>query len=829
MKVVKVAKMIILLLLIKLIECYYMEGKYRDSAVNVTYQIDKNKRVYMSFVLEGIEYNSVIDPDQTQMYGKNAYKAYNTIYMCKHKPSGINGVPTLHISLNSAKGWFIQEKDVEEISGVIMDEDKVIHIKPKRILYPNCSEDGMLAFVADPDFPEYVCATKIEEIEEKEDDEIDNLIEEDYIDGVRRYFEEEQDSSTKSNRKEENKYISFIQWIKTITPSFAERILFWWRPISTHGPIALKESFSELETESSDQKEEDEQMKLEIAKKELKRIRVEEWAKQKRNCKKCNIYSKEVDVINEEDIIGISVEDKPVVNNPSSQSITDSQSTTEETIILISSDKKDTANNKADNKANKSKQLKKKNRKNAKLAKSNKSTSRQKQPNNPKTTKQSTKDKIKKGELVYLGVPFYNLIKKVEKINGKKPSYGFPTEKRAIPIAVALDKCFIDRHGSLRLAILFVLETVNIVSKIYEKAFNIFLYISDIITDQKAEWYYSKTDLLTKLNLFTEYRKEKNKKCMIYHVFTGGEITERKLGLAWTGYVGYKAKKNVGISVLVPNQFMTVAHEIAHNFGLIHDCDEGLCKEATDVSYPCHPCKGCDCKKKYIMSRSGAKNLFSFSLSSQREMYAILSQLESILPRVEDVNMPYSVCGNGMMGQGKECDAGPFGDKCCTPDCKLRPGAVCSDSNSKCCNNCQISPKGVVCRTAENECQKDSFCDGVSSRCPIPSFLPNTQKCSVGFCAEGMCTNRDIQCTLAGDRYKIVSSYGRYKGCTMHCLNIKSEIVILKNRYFRDGTPCGLNGVCMDGKCKKDMTRPLISFAAMLTGLVLLALYISNS
>src|SRR5699024_3634873 len=155
-------------------------------------------------------------------------------------------------------------------------------------------------------------------------------------------------------------------------------------------------------------KEEDEQMKLEIAKKELKRIRVEEWAKQKRNCKKCNIYSKEVGVINEEDIIGISVEDKPVANNPSSQSITDSQSTTEETIILITSNKKDKAENKADNKANKSKQLKKKNRKNAKLAKSNKSTSRQKQPNNPKTTKQSTKDKIKKGELVYLGVPFYN-------------------------------------------------------------------------------------------------------------------------------------------------------------------------------------------------------------------------------------------------------------------------------------------------------------------------------------------------------------------------------------------------------------------------------------
>ncbi|KAI5179826.1 hypothetical protein NEOKW01_0289 [Nematocida sp. AWRm80] len=432
----------------------------------------------------------------------------------------------------------------------------------------------------------------------------------------------------------------------------------------------------------------------------------------------------------------------------------------------------------------------------------------------------------KKGKKAFLGIPFYSKILQIEDTIQSIKEYGFPIEKRAIPIAVAIDNQFIQKSGSRREAIFFVLETVNIASKIYERTFNILLYVNHIIIDKEAEWFNSNTDLLTKLHQFTSYRRHKKKDCLLYHLFTAAEATQKKIGLAWTGGIGYYSKKNVSTSVLMQNQFITLAHEIAHNIGLEHDCDEDYCKEATPVNYPCHPCKGCSCNGKYIMNRKGSPNLLTFSPSTQREMSIILSQLDEHLPKVENTTLPYPICGNGIVEKGEECDAGPFGDKCCTPDCKLRIGAVCSDANSACCLNCQPAPKGHVCRPSQNECHKPSLCDGISEKCPSAVFMPNRKKCSIGFCASGICTNKDQQCILAGDKKGIISAYPAHKGCTMKCINLHGNIVTLANRYFKDGTPCGWNGVCVGGKCEKDLGIAAMSLLSFLVGLVLLTAYL---
>lgn len=95
-----------------------------------------------------------------------------------------------------------------------------------------------------------------------------------------------------------------------------------------------------------------------------------------------------------------------------------------------------------------------------------------------------------------------------------------------------------------------------------------------------------------------------------------------------------------------------------------------------------------------------------------------------------------SYCGNDRIEDGEECDAGFPGrqglDKCCDYNCKLRPGAQCSDANHYCCNNCQIASAVRQCFASTNyvECfEERSFCDGVSKDCPPPKPKPAYTPC----------------------------------------------------------------------------------------------------
>lgn len=76
-----------------------------------------------------------------------------------------------------------------------------------------------------------------------------------------------------------------------------------------------------------------------------------------------------------------------------------------------------------------------------------------------------------------------------------------------------------------------------------------------------------------------------------------------------------------------------------------------------------------------------------------------------------------SFCGNDRIEEGEECDAGLQGrqgvDKCCDYNCKLRPGAECSDINHSCCKDCKLLPAGRKCYSSSNyiECFEDhSYC-----------------------------------------------------------------------------------------------------------------------
>ena len=97
------------------------------------------------------------------------------------------------------------------------------------------------------------------------------------------------------------------------------------------------------------------------------------------------------------------------------------------------------------------------------------------------------------------------------------------------------------------------------------------------------------------------------------------------VGIAWMNQVcqtkSFKGGKDpndivsgTSVSVLIPNQFAVIAHEIGHNFGAIHDCDAKECQSCRGRDCKCCTCGPCDCKGKYVMNpESGGLNVREFS------------------------------------------------------------------------------------------------------------------------------------------------------------------------------------------------------------------------
>ena len=75
------------------------------------------------------------------------------------------------------------------------------------------------------------------------------------------------------------------------------------------------------------------------------------------------------------------------------------------------------------------------------------------------------------------------------------------------------------------------------------------------------------------------------------------------------------------------------------------------------------------------------------------------------------------------------------------PNCTLRPGAVCSDKNSPCCQSCQYMGPGEKCREAQlATCEKESLCLGNIAECPKSSPMADGTLClEKGQCKSGRC------------------------------------------------------------------------------------------
>lgn len=116
----------------------------------------------------------------------------------------------------------------------------------------------------------------------------------------------------------------------------------------------------------------------------------------------------------------------------------------------------------------------------------------------------------------------------------------------------------------------------------------------------------------------------------LFHLVSGCSESE-VVGIAWINQVcQVKSFKNAGstdtvsgtsVSVLIPNQFSVIAHEIGHNFGAVHDCDASQCRVCKGNNCDCCTCGTCDCRGQFVMHpESGGLSLKDFSPCSRGDV-----------------------------------------------------------------------------------------------------------------------------------------------------------------------------------------------------------------
>ncbi|XP_074656602.1 ADAM 17-like protease [Tubulanus polymorphus] len=253
--------------------------------------------------------------------------------------------------------------------------------------------------------------------------------------------------------------------------------------------------------------------------------------------------------------------------------------------------------------------------------------------------------------------------------------------------------------------------------------------------------------------------------------------------------------------ILTQEADLVTAHEFGHNWGSEHDPDTSECSPSSFnngkfIMYP-YSVSGYDKNNKY------------FSPCSRRAIAAVLTAKSDLCFAMPSPGF----CGNHLVEPGEQCDAGSAGqigtDHCCTAECRLKPGAICSYANSVCCNQmCTYESSQKKC-SGETDildvaCEKASSCTGNSAVCPPP--LPKDDKTPCfnnGTCKGGICqpfcysiNKLPCVCDEVAESCKWCCRVDEKSKCIPHILSNGSQWSL------PDGMPC-VQGYCNAGKCEK--------------------------
>nr|XP_046242204.1 disintegrin and metalloproteinase domain-containing protein 28 [Scatophagus argus] len=245
------------------------------------------------------------------------------------------------------------------------------------------------------------------------------------------------------------------------------------------------------------------------------------------------------------------------------------------------------------------------------------------------------------------------------------------------------------------------------------------------------------------LDAFMKYRNSelvKRQKHDNAHLISGIDFEGATVGLAFIGTLC--SDHSVGVVQDHNDRAIavgaTLAHEMGHNLGMNHD-DSSACA-----------CSGDSCIMAAALSWNVPRTFSSCSYSNY-EKYLTDRNPSCLLdkPDYNSVVAP-SVCGNGFLEKGEECDCGTV-EECTNPccnatTCTLKAGSQCSEGD--CCENCKILPRSRECRRKQDECDLEEYCDGKSATCPEDVFAVNGIPCDggQGYCYNGQCPKRPNQC-----------------------------------------------------------------------------------
>ncbi|ELU11170.1 hypothetical protein CAPTEDRAFT_157290 [Capitella teleta] len=333
--------------------------------------------------------------------------------------------------------------------------------------------------------------------------------------------------------------------------------------------------------------------------------------------------------------------------------------------------------------------------------------------------------------------------------------------------------------------------------------------------------------------LETFSRDSRFKKFCLAHLFTHQAFEGGVLGLAYIGSSrtysvggvcspayykgGYQLFLNTGWSsslnrynrrLLTSEADLVTTHEFGHNWGSEHDPDTSECSPST---------KDGGKHIMYTYSVSGYEpNNKMFSPCSKRAMGAVLlSKSKSCFTEKSS-----GFCGNFEVEEGEECDVGlgVQSDPCCSDECKLRPGAKCSDLNHICCDGCQVADNQKICHEAKNgSCEAEGRCSGISLTCPPPPHKPDGTAClDRGECRSGQCLS---MCESQGMVSCICESKENDQDESKKKLDNSCQYCCKKNSNspcepftgpdgmlidLDDGIPCA-RGFCHQGTCEQQV------------------------
>ncbi|KAH0620687.1 hypothetical protein JD844_021369 [Phrynosoma platyrhinos] len=316
------------------------------------------------------------------------------------------------------------------------------------------------------------------------------------------------------------------------------------------------------------------------------------------------------------------------------------------------------------------------------------------------------------------------------------------------------------------------------------------------------------------------------------------------LGLAYLGTICDKHWGSAVESYMTSSLFHfsnTFAHELGHVLGMEHDK------------------KYCSCDRDACIMAAVQAPTDQFSNCSYNYYFKLNNYYCLFIPPDPEKMYKIKYCGNKVVEKGEECDCGSKAecelDPCCQSNCTLHYGANCAFG--QCCANCQYLPAGSICRKKNSICDLPEYCSGTSVWCPEDVYVQDGTPCNDDtFCYHGNCTTHNEQCKMIfgnkaraasescfrevnaqGDRFgNCGRRHGTYNKCNaenilcgrIQCDNVDelpsleeyntiiqspigngqcwgtayhSGMEISDIGAVRDGTSCGTDVMCIDGKC----------------------------